>query len=419
MIEQLGDLERIVLVITYMPDEKLMQMLERVRGLGRDDYPVRSMWNALLAGVVYQHPSIESLIRELSRNAQLRALCDLDKVPTSSAFSRFLSKLLCMEKEIMVIFDQLVKELTILLPNFGEHLGIDGKAIPTHAKPHKELKPVDGRRDSDANYGVKVYRGKTQDGTKWEKVKIWFGYRLHLVVDTNYELPVAFTVTKASISEAPQAHLLLDEIEKTNPKLLEGCAYFTADRGYDDSKLILKLWDEHNIKPIIDIRNHWKDSDETRLLTGKENIVYNYCGTLYCYCPRERKRREMAYGGFEKDRGTLKFRCPAEHYGISCAGKEDCLVNKAIRVPLKEDPRIFTPLARSSYKWKELYKMRTATERVNSRLDVSFCFENHYIRGQKKMQLRVGLALSVMLAMAVGRIKENQADKMRSLVKAS
>ena len=82
-------------------------------------------------------------------------------------------------------------------------------------------------------------------------------------------------------------------------------AYFTADRGYDDSKLILKLWNEHNIKPIIDIRNHWKDSDETRLLTGKENIVYNYCGTLYCYCPRERKRREMAYGGFEKDRGTL------------------------------------------------------------------------------------------------------------------
>ncbi len=91
-------------------------------------------------------------------------------------------------------------------------------------------------------------------------------------------------------------------------------------------------------------------------------------------------------------------------------------MNKAIRIPLEEDPRIFTPVARSSYKWKELYKMRVAIERVNSRLDVSFGFEQHFIRGQKKMRLRVGLALCVMLAMAVGRIKEKQPDKMRSLV---
>ncbi len=94
----------------------------------------------------------------------------------------------------------------------------------------------------------------------------------------------------------------------------------------------------------------------------------------------------MAFGGFEQDRQTLKYRCPADHYGISCAGKERCPVNKAIRVPLEEDPRIFTPVARSSYKWKELYKMRTATERVNSRLDVSFGFERHFIRGQRKME---------------------------------
>jgi len=32
--------------------------------------------------------------------------------------------------------------------------------------------------------------------------------------------------------------------------------------------------------------------------------------------------------------------------------------------------------------------MRTAVERVNSRLEVSFGFENHAIRGLKKMQTR-------------------------------
>ena len=72
-----------------------------------------------------------------------------------------------------------------------------------------------------------------------------------------------------------------------------------------------------------------------------------------------------------------------------------------------------------SYKWKSIYKKRTAVERVNSRLDVSFGFEQHYIRGIKKMELRCSVAMSIMLAMALGRIKEKQKDYMRSLVKVA
>ena len=63
-----------------------------------------------------------------------------------------------------------------------------------------------------------------------------------------------------------------------------------------------------------------------------------------------------------------------------------------------------------------MYAKRTAVERVNSRLDVSFGFELHTICGMAKMKIRCCLALCVMLAMALGRIKENQAEKMRSLV---
>ena len=62
---------------------------------------------------------------------------------------------------------------------------------------------------------------------------------------------------------------------------------------------------------------------------------------------------------------------------------------------------------------------RTSVERVNRRLDVSFCFEQHFIRGQTKMELRMGLALVVMLAMALGRVKDKQKDKIRSLVQAA
>ncbi|MBE0067756.1 DDE transposase, partial [Thermoanaerobacterium thermosaccharolyticum] len=38
-IENLGDLERLRLVIEYMPDEELMEKLEKERKNGRDDYP--------------------------------------------------------------------------------------------------------------------------------------------------------------------------------------------------------------------------------------------------------------------------------------------------------------------------------------------------------------------------------------------
>ena len=38
------------------------------------------------------------------------------------------------------------------------------------------------------------------------------------------------------------------------------------------------------------------------------------------------------------------------------------------------------------------------------------------IRGLKKMKLRVSMAYMAMLAMALGRIKEHKAEKMRSLV---
>ncbi len=70
-VEARSDLDRFTLVRDHLPDERIIQYLEAMRGKGRDDYPVRPMWNAVIAGVVFQHPSIEALIRELSRNISL------------------------------------------------------------------------------------------------------------------------------------------------------------------------------------------------------------------------------------------------------------------------------------------------------------------------------------------------------------
>jgi hypothetical protein len=80
-IEAKSDLERFYLVRDNLPDEDIVMTMEHIRGNGRDDFPVRAMWNAVLAGIVFQHESIESLIRELSRNPSLLAACGFDPTP--------------------------------------------------------------------------------------------------------------------------------------------------------------------------------------------------------------------------------------------------------------------------------------------------------------------------------------------------
>jgi hypothetical protein len=169
---------------------------------------------------------------------------------------------------------------------------------------------------------------------------------------------------------------------------------------------------------VIDIRDMWKDGEKTKLLSGTRNVVYDYKGEVSCICMKTGEQRPMAFGGFEKDRETtLKYRCPAAHYAVDCSYWQDCAVRGSVRVSLDEDRRIFTPLARSSYAWKRIYRKRTSVERVNGRLDVSFGFERHFIRGLKKMELRCSLALLVMLAMAKGHVKENRPGMVRSLVR--
>ncbi len=418
-VEDLQDLERLRLVIEHIPDEKLMRILEQERGCGRDDHPVRGMWNSILAGIIFGHDSIESLRRELARNAQLRELCGLKTVPSAAAYTRFLKKLYTKQAEIEEIFDGLVSELFRLLEGFGEVLVIDSKEVLSHGRPPKRNDP-DGRRDTDADFGVKTYRGRREDGTLWQRIKRWFGYKLHLVVDARYDLPVAFEVTRGSASDLRYGFVLMEKLSKHHPDLVERCEVLVGDRGYDSRRFVSELWDEYGIKPVVDIRNHWRDGEQTRLLSGRDNVVYDFCGNVFCYCPQTGERRRMAYGGFEKDRGTLKYRCPARHYGVvQCHGEYLCKAAAGVRIPLSEDRRIFVPVARSSYRWKRLYRKRSAVERVNSRLDVSFGFERHYIRGLAKMKLRCTMALCVMLAMALGRVKEKRKDLLRSLVRVA
>lgn len=426
-VESESDLNRLRLVLESLPDEALMFKLETRRGKGRDDYPVRAIWNSLLAGIVFQHESVESLRRELSRNGELRDLCGFDPlgggqtVPPPHAYSRFLKKLIQEQASIEKMFNSLIGEITEYLPDLGEHLAVDSKKIRTHARSRKD--PAESA-DPDADWGKKRKTGLRADGTLWEKVQKWFGYKLHLLVDSQYELPLAWKVTKASRSDSRELIPLVEDLKQRRPDRIEEAKDLSADKGYDSKENNAWLWDECGIKPLIDIRSMWRE-ENTRLLDEEkaDNVVYDETGRLYCYCPHSGERREMAYQGFEKDRECLKYRCPAAAYDMTCKGRGQCGTGqygeygRIVRVPLKKDRRIFTPIPRSSYAWAKGYKRRSAVERVNSRIDEGYRFEKHYIRKKQKMELRFGLAFVVMLAMALGHLRAGEKEKIRSLIK--
>lgn len=421
-VEASGELERLRMVIEAIPDNDLMKALEAERKGRRDDYPIRPVWNSILAGIVYQHQSIESLRRELLRNGELREACGFDPavgeraVPSKDAYSSILKKLMKKQDMIDRMFEDLVEELKQYLPELGCHLAIDSKKIESYAKGRKNSQESS---DPEADWGYKTYKGKRADGSIWEKISSWFGYKLHLLVDTTHELPVGYKVTKATRADIEE---MLPMIEEAKQKLFEDIETLAGDKAYDSGPHNKILYDKEGIKPVIDIKNHWKDGEETKLLNPEktDNVVYDYKGTVYCHCPEGNERYEMAFCGFEKDRNTLKYKCPSAAYGIECKGYAHCsqeTKGKIVRIPLDADRRIFVPIARSSYKWQRIYNGRTAVERVNSRIDLSFGFEHHFVRGKAKMTLRVGLALIVMLSMALARIKRDQMEDMRSLIK--
>jgi hypothetical protein len=464
-VEAKSDLDRLRFVLDVMPDEPLMRTLECERGWGRDDYPVRAMWNSVLAGIVFGHPSVQSLRRDLSRNAELRELCGFNPkrgeraVPPHWVYSRFLRLLLGHAERVHQVAVDLVSRLAELLADFGCKLAMDGKALPSFGKP-SELTETDGRRETDADWGKKQYSGTHADGRPWAKLVKWFGFKLHLLCDTTYELPVAWKVTKASVPDVAEAVPLVEQAATEQPVAMGRAEELAADKGYDDTKLVCHLWDERHIAPVdtklvchlwderhiapvVDIRNCWQDDKQgTRPLHEKwaDQVVYDYKGTVSCLVPGTNGRKDelvpMAFVGFEADRGTLKYRCPAAAYGLDCplrgtcgeGGKASPKGSKAgkaarpsqhgrvVRIKLSRERRIFTPIARSSYRWKHCYAKRTAVERINSRIDVSFGFEQHTTRGLAKMTLRVDLAMAVMVAMAVGSILSGQKERMRSLV---
>ena len=408
-IENLGDLERLKIFFENINDKKLCEKLEGARKNGRNDYPVRTMLNLIYAMKIFGHRSVESFRRELSRNSQLRIVCGLSEgkykycgerkhlVPPARVFTGFLNKLKNCKQEIEEIFEELVKFMYDNLEGFGEDCAIDGKFLDTYAKPYEKEKCKDNRADHEASHSCKTYQMK--DGTT--KKEWHYGYRAHIICDAKYGLPIKSKVTPANNSEQTELDNILKEMDNNEERYkLEKMKNLMGDAGYESGVRNRKLKEEYNINPIIDIKHIW-DKEEKYKDIENQMIAYNEEGEVF-YIVDLDNYEKMKYLGYDKENNALR-------YTRYKTGK------KIYRVPLETDYRIFTPIARDSKKFKKKYKMRTEIERLNGRIDRDYMFNDHFIRGQKKMELMLNLTFIVMLTIAKGHIRNGQKN-IRSLV---
>ena len=402
-IEVLGDLERVKYVIDNVPDDMIVEKLKKIRGKGRNEYPVEAVWNSLLAMPILGHDTVNSMRRELFRNAQLRKLLgfkDVDYslgkcklVPPPKAFTNMFNNLKKIEPELKKTFYKLREFMYENLKEFGKDIGEDGKIIESKATKYNKNLEEDGRRDLDADYTLKNQYYKDNKGvTQIKKVK-YFGYRIHLLADVNYELPIEYTVTKASLSEREQLKRHLKMLPK---ELINKIETLSADKGYDSEELICKI-KEYDIKPVIDICNHWQDGEETKQYKDTD-IVYSYNGTVY-KIDDNREKIALKYLGYDKTRNTLRYQYKKQ----------------VISINVEYDERIFTPIARDSDKWKKIYNKRTSLERINGRLDRDLNLENNKCRGLKKTTVMVDIMMLAMMSMAKGHIINKKEENIRKL----
>ncbi len=401
-LEDCPSLQTLRELLDLLPDAKLLSALRAYRGHGRNDYPVHVLWRIHLVRYALRHSTMEACLAELARNPLLRSLVGLAEgqaIPKPWNMSRFLEVLGRPEHLALLqaAFGELVVRLGAAIPDFGQRLAGDASALKARAAADPGDDPLPG-----PDGGRKEYTDETGQVVRAFE---WFGYKFHLLVDVKYEVAVAYHVTPASAADSPQIPGLLAQAQARLPKgRIQTLAF---DKAADEEKTHALLA-AASIKPLIENRRLWKAEHE-RMLPGHDgnsNVVYDEAGTLYCYdkVSAPPVKHPMAYAGYEKSRGTLKYRCPCRHEGWTCPSDTrcngTCAYGKTVRVHCALDLRRFPPIPRATLTFERQYHGRTAVERVNGRTKLFWGADDGNLTGAGRFHAHLGTVLLIHVGFA-------------------
>lgn len=391
-----------------VPDQQLLDGLNAARGHGRDDYPVARLWRVLLLTVLLRHHSFHDCLAELHRNPSLCRLIDVtaeDQIPNGHNVSRFLD-VLGQEPHLSAlrqVFDALTRRLGRAVSGLGRHTAGDATALNARPKANPRAVAAEVAQGlPQPSGGRKEYQ---DDEGRVTEVVEWFGYKLHLLVDVKHEVALAYHVTDTKAGDNERVAALVEQAEANLPEgRMETLAY---DKAADDEG-VHEVLHTHRIKPVIQNRALWKTEPERVLPGGRYplNLVHDEAGTVHCYdtVSDPPVRHRMSYVGYEKDRGTVKYRCPARHEGWSCPSEAKCNAGReyglTARLPCEWDLRRFPPIPRATKEFERLYRGRTAVERVNARLKIFWGADDGNVTGARRFHALVGTVLVVHLVFA-------------------
>jgi hypothetical protein len=405
------DLSTLKLLMESLPDRDLLDGLQRARGHGRDDFPIGVLWGVFVFTVALRHPSFVSCLAELRRNPalyRLLGIASVQDIPNDYNLSRFVD-VLGQEPhlgELRKVFDTQVQRLGRVVPELGKHTAGDSAALCGRAKKDPQAVALEVAQGlAQPCGGKKEYKDEQGNVTK---VVQWNGYKHHLLVDVKHEVPLAYSITDPKVGDNEQIKPLVQQAMANLPQgRIETLAY---DKAADDEKVHQYLH-EQKIKPLIQNRALWQQEKEVPLAaTAKRsyplNVVHDEAGTLSCYdtVSDPPVRHRMAYMGYEKDRETLKYRCPAKHEGWSCPSEQRCNQGRPFGMIVRVDPTIdlrrFPPIPRATRKFEEQYKGRTAVERVNARTKVFWGADDGNLRGSRRFHAYIGVIMVVCVGFA-------------------
>lgn len=411
-------------ILEHVPMGIILHAVNKKSVRGRSEsLNTRAMIYSLIIGKLEHIHYTKDLVKRLRTHAEFRRLCrftDSDRVPSEAAYSRLITRLAqsgVLRNVLDTLVDQAIangflsgeilaidsshieafdrnpklderKETTVSAPSVCEEPALFSADTCTPSKEAKPQKPkrskrggipkaemIEWRKQMDAyKASLSLFEREVADmlparyeelardmpqypstGAKGDprgthRVKFWYGYKANLLVDTVSQYIVAGETCSAHVSDQRPAIMLLKRLQERFPDLK--VKHVLADKGYD-SEPVYRQIRELGAFPIIPLIHRTK-------LPLREDKHYR---------PLCEQGHPYRYDSYDPKRGTVKFTRPKECTTCPLLA-QGC--QKVIKIRMETDVRKYTAPGRGSEKFAELFKQRTAIERVFAYLKLYF-----------------------------------------------
>ncbi|MDA8442423.1 MAG: IS1182 family transposase [Peptococcaceae bacterium] len=219
----------------------------------------------------------------------------------------------------------------------------------------------------------------------------WYGFKGHLLVDCKSQYILSSLLSSGNVNDGKMAIPLLKALSEVHPYVKP--SYVLADAGYDYTP-IYKQAQTMGIRALIDYnpRNEKLPEDKDKYFRPKCQNGHSY-----------------RYDSYDPQYDTLKYTQPKECK--ECPLNEGGACQKVFKIKVSTDPRKYIVPARGSSSYFELYKQRTAVERVNAYLKEYFQLNN--IRHRGKLA-KVDFEVSI-LAYTLGKLAVDHLNKSKRI----